>query len=337
MSPKLLLAKAKESRKKGNQLFAQQKWSEAVRSYEEALSAIEVELGFMAADCREAKENRIPCFTNMAECFLRMKDFHAARECCSKALDIDPQCIKALFRRGAACARDGMFAEARRDLDAANELSPGNKTITKELALLQVREERHRKKEQKIFKGLFEKSPGIFAAENERDSNDAFIDRGTLSGYFGPWAQLCLVWIRRYIVQSSLALGSVFSLASFLGGRDGSLASISQQALGALFTAAGFLQWYSSKKTSELLPSWSHQRRNLVKIAAATNMILGLLVISSRQAGELQIITRCAAILVGAQAAIATRTFKDGRDKRVNPTKVLSIVALLLWIRRHAL
>ena len=89
---------------------------------------------------------------------------------CSKALAIDPQNVKALFRRGKCHAQLGALDESKADLDKLLQLDPSNKDAMRELRALKTRFASHRKKEQKKFAGMFDK---LNAEEGEADAATA--------------------------------------------------------------------------------------------------------------------------------------------------------------------
>ena len=56
-------------------------------------------------------------------------NWQRARTNCTKALELDPKSVKALFRRGTARAKSAEYAAARADLLAASKLDPKSKEI----------------------------------------------------------------------------------------------------------------------------------------------------------------------------------------------------------------
>jgi len=76
---------------------------------------------------------------------------------CSKALDIDTNNIKALFRRGQAHSLAGEFDKAKADLTEAAQLSPKSKEIRDELDKLKKNIANYKQQEKKMFAGVFDK------------------------------------------------------------------------------------------------------------------------------------------------------------------------------------
>ncbi len=74
-----------EHREKGNVLFKDAKFGDAIKEYEEAIKRNPV-------DVRN--------YNNMASCFIKLMNFAEAKRYAEKALDLEPQNVKALMRQG---------------------------------------------------------------------------------------------------------------------------------------------------------------------------------------------------------------------------------------------
>ena len=71
------------------------------------------------------------CWLNLAACQLRYQNFKMAAVNCSKALDIDPNNVKGLFRRAQCNMKTGCEHIAITDLKQAMALEPRNREIKK--------------------------------------------------------------------------------------------------------------------------------------------------------------------------------------------------------------
>ena len=69
------------------------------------------------------KSMRISYTLNQAACYLKLKDFSMAVECCDEVLGYDDKCVKALFRRGEAYRNLGKLRAAKVDLVSAAKLA----------------------------------------------------------------------------------------------------------------------------------------------------------------------------------------------------------------------
>eukprot|EP00462_Mataza_sp_D1_P001798 CAMPEP_0175097478 /NCGR_PEP_ID=MMETSP0086_2-20121207/5307_1 /TAXON_ID=136419 /ORGANISM="Unknown Unknown, Strain D1" /LENGTH=189 /DNA_ID=CAMNT_0016370989 /DNA_START=25 /DNA_END=594 /DNA_ORIENTATION=- len=94
---------------------------------------------------------------NATQCYLKLNDPARALKFANKALELDQQNIKALFRRGLAFAglRDNDSAE--RDLAQALALSPNDTGIQKTLKAVRAKLKAEEKKHAKKWQGAFEK------------------------------------------------------------------------------------------------------------------------------------------------------------------------------------
>ena len=91
---------------RGNQLFKEKKYEEAASEYSEALSA----------DCPE--DLRATLLFNRATCWFYLGDYEDCANDCSESLKLNPQYVKALYRRALAREQLGQLQEAVADFDA---------------------------------------------------------------------------------------------------------------------------------------------------------------------------------------------------------------------------
>ena len=74
------------------------------------------------------------CWLNLAACQLRYQNFRMAAVNCTKALNIDPNNVKGLFRRAQCSMKTGNEHAAVVDLERALELEPRNREIIRMLS-----------------------------------------------------------------------------------------------------------------------------------------------------------------------------------------------------------
>jgi tetratricopeptide (TPR) repeat protein len=70
-------------------------------------------------------------YANRALVHLRLKNFAAAEDDCTRAILLDPGYMKGWSRRGMTRYRRGKYAESVQDFEQALRLEPGNKEVTK--------------------------------------------------------------------------------------------------------------------------------------------------------------------------------------------------------------
>jgi len=100
---------------------------------------------------------KIPCYLNIAACKLKIGDYQDVIKNCDDVLKVQPDNIKALFRKGQALNTLDVWDEAKQLLSRALELDPQNTDAKKELALLKQKRRQQDQKDSKIFGGLFER------------------------------------------------------------------------------------------------------------------------------------------------------------------------------------
>jgi len=79
--------------------------------------------------CEDIARLTCHCWLNLAACQLRYQNFRMAAVNCSKALEIDPNNVKGLFRRAQCNINTGYEHVAVTDLKRALTLEPGNREI----------------------------------------------------------------------------------------------------------------------------------------------------------------------------------------------------------------
>lgn len=72
-----------------------------------------------------------------------------------KALEIEKNNIKALFRRAQCYVQLSQLEEAKNDLNAALQVEPNNSSVKKELALVERKIHAQKEKEKKIYSKMF--------------------------------------------------------------------------------------------------------------------------------------------------------------------------------------
>ena len=105
-------------KEKGNLLFSQKKYTEAIESYSAAI---------------ELQPRNAVFLSNRAICYLKLERFDDAEIDCTRALSADPRNTKAYFRRGTARVGLGKLEEAKFDFESVLDLEPNNGMAKQEL------------------------------------------------------------------------------------------------------------------------------------------------------------------------------------------------------------
>ncbi|CAJ1427266.1 unnamed protein product, partial [Effrenium voratum] len=119
----------------GSQLFSKQDLQGASRHFSKALWMLQSGKVADASDVSWCNSTRLALHLNRAFSELRQENWQAAEDDCAEALKIEPQAVKALYRRAMAREKMGRAAEALKDVEEALKLQPG----AEELVALQKR------------------------------------------------------------------------------------------------------------------------------------------------------------------------------------------------------
>ncbi|CAJ1427267.1 unnamed protein product, partial [Effrenium voratum] len=113
----------------GSQLFSKQDLQGASRHFSKALWMLQSGKVADASDVSWCNSTRLALHSNRAFSELRQGNWQAAEEDCTEALKINPQAVKALYRRAIAREELGRKEEALKDAEAALALQPGEELV----------------------------------------------------------------------------------------------------------------------------------------------------------------------------------------------------------------
>jgi len=153
-------------RLRGNALYAEGRFGDALKEYEHALGILEsVEDGDghgPESDVSKLlRENKVHCLLNCAAAHMskELASYGAAVSCCNRVLDLDPGNIKALARRAKAYSLRGDFGHARSDYTAVLSSDPWNFSAGNALRNLKRIESRDRNRQKALFAGFLSPAP----------------------------------------------------------------------------------------------------------------------------------------------------------------------------------
>jgi|LauGreDrversion4_2_1035121.scaffolds.fasta_scaffold108127_2 tetratricopeptide (TPR) repeat protein len=106
-------------RGEGNDHFKSKSYHEALICYKRALLYLDYSIGNNDAEEDAFQTERLKCHLNLAAVYLERKMYDETINQCRLALQIEPSCVKALFRRGVAHLGKDSLQEAQVDLYAA--------------------------------------------------------------------------------------------------------------------------------------------------------------------------------------------------------------------------
>ncbi|CAD8135287.1 unnamed protein product [Paramecium pentaurelia] len=137
--------KCLEIKNKAGLLFNEQNFEEAAKIYNEAIDYCPLE------------DLNMLCIlnSNVAICLMKQSDFESALEHCSKALEFNPEFVKALLNRAECYEKTDKFEEALEDYKKLKELQPQDNVIIKKFIDLDLKVQEIQEKQYKeALKGL---------------------------------------------------------------------------------------------------------------------------------------------------------------------------------------
>lgn len=156
MSYEEKIEEMKVRKKRGNELFKDQRYETARKSYDRAINFFDSSTSDLNPDIKtQVNELLVSCHLNLAMCHDRMGDMAKVLNHCKKALEIQPSNVKALYRQGSAYLALDDFYNAQSALKYAKELSPGNVDVLKKLRELKNKRLKQDAQDKKLFSNLF--------------------------------------------------------------------------------------------------------------------------------------------------------------------------------------
>ena len=146
---------SKAAKDLGNTFFKAGRFRQAQAKYKSALGFIEPGPNFSDEEKLQLKDHKLSLYLNLAAVKLKVLDYKEVIENCNKALGLDQESVKALFRRAQALFHTSLFVEAKRDLTQAAQLSPQDKDIRQLLDKVNQRLKVIHDKEKKAFSNMF--------------------------------------------------------------------------------------------------------------------------------------------------------------------------------------
>lgn len=146
--------------------FKEGKYLQAVIQYGKIVSWLEMEYGLSEKESKASDSFLLAAFLNLAMCYLKLREYTKAVECCDKALGLDQDNEKGLYRRGEARLLMNEFELAKCDFQKVLEVNPQNKAARSQISICQKKTKEHNERDRRIYANMFAK----FA---ERDAKEA--------------------------------------------------------------------------------------------------------------------------------------------------------------------
>lgn len=142
----------------------------------------------------------IPISSNLTLCYLKEKDYHSVIKYADKLLEMNPENVKILYRRGMAYTNLMEFEKAKSDLTKANKIEPSNKQILEGFKLFKQRKYEYKYKTQKICEKVFDKkTPDLYPKQESKQPKEEKkepiiaqpqLEKGSVPYYIGKTVEI---------------------------------------------------------------------------------------------------------------------------------------------------
>jgi len=150
---------AVKRKNQGNTCFKDGDHQNAARRYLQAIVLADDLLGGTSPleeeEKNEVSQCKVASHLNLAAVCLKASDWKRVIDNCQKALDIDPQNVKARFRRAEALKATKDYDQALLDLNAALKIDPNNAEVTKASNLIKKLIQERTQKEKQAYAKMF--------------------------------------------------------------------------------------------------------------------------------------------------------------------------------------
>ncbi|EFN87500.1 FK506-binding protein 59 isoform X2 [Harpegnathos saltator] len=180
------IEQAKIHKEKATNYFKSSKISLAIKVYQKVLKYLSVEADF-EGDLKPEKNNlELTTHLNLALCYLKTDEHLLVKESCDKALELDSQNEKALFRRGLAHIGLASPEIAVKDFQEVVKIEPKNTAASKQIFICNGLIKKQLAKEKKLYANMFDK----FAQEDKQKEEEKLKEQpDVMHGTLGEWGQ----------------------------------------------------------------------------------------------------------------------------------------------------
>ncbi|XP_039258157.2 peptidyl-prolyl cis-trans isomerase FKBP8-like [Styela clava] len=147
---------ADAKRQAGNKLYSAKKYDEATMTYTRCTKALEK--GWMCEESEAGRvrinELRIKCYNNLTASQMKQEKWQDAFKSCRAAEKLEPNNVKALFRKGKIHVMLGELDKAVDVLTKAGKLEPENKVIANEIAKHKKKLDKQKESQKKMYRRM---------------------------------------------------------------------------------------------------------------------------------------------------------------------------------------
>ncbi|XP_053201328.1 inactive peptidyl-prolyl cis-trans isomerase FKBP6-like [Panonychus citri] len=157
-----IIQKCNEQRMSGNSYFSAERYRDAALRYTKAIKFLEKYFFKNAEEQNCAKEILSKLYPNIANSLIRLRKLRPAMVYCRKALEINPNNVKALCQLGKAKFNNGDYDQAKIFFSRACDLKPGDSYISNYM----IKVDRKLQEESMVTQDLYRKIGQAFLANN---------------------------------------------------------------------------------------------------------------------------------------------------------------------------
>ncbi|KAL7469634.1 hypothetical protein ACHAXS_009915 [Conticribra weissflogii] len=144
-----------KNKAEANELFSGGNYRHAAARYAKALTHCTKFYDLSPQDEQEVNDVKLSLYLNMAFSYIKLEKFDNAFASCNDALSIDPQNVKALYRRATVQYEKRKFDDALKDLKEAEKLAPDDKAVKKLKLMVDKQMAKQKAKEKAMAKKMF--------------------------------------------------------------------------------------------------------------------------------------------------------------------------------------
>ncbi|XP_054159035.1 peptidyl-prolyl cis-trans isomerase FKBP4-like [Oppia nitens] len=142
---------------KGTKYFKESKYKLAIKQYKRIIQLLGPPDDFEGDLKTQTNELLLAGYLNLAMAYIKVENYLDAIKNCDKALDIDADNVKGLFRRGQAYFGQKDYELSRTDFNAVLKLDPNNKAAKNQLTLSVAAIKAQLDKEKTTYRNMFER------------------------------------------------------------------------------------------------------------------------------------------------------------------------------------
>jgi len=175
-------------KERGNVLFKREDYSQAIVSYTKAVKILDADSGGSGdsagspSDLQKLLDEKMKVYNNLAATQMKLLAYDQAIKSCDSVIKIQPNNVKALFRKGQALESKKDTAEALNYFKRSLKLDPNSKRIKQDVDRLSKLAKQQEDKEKKLYAKML----GTAETPKPEPKKDNLL--GHWASWFGSWA-----------------------------------------------------------------------------------------------------------------------------------------------------